>query len=134
MDTITQSTLDQTVLAISALRDSVFANKLPYITKVFEQKEFPIAHGRKVIAMCMTEELGGNTERQKFLRLVFGVEKSADLNLQTLSGLWHWLKPFLEDGKWHANEDAGSTMRKVIREDLDGVWTKDDGQPTLAIY
>lgn len=127
--------LDETVLAISFLRDRTFAQGLPYVSDIFKAKEFPIAHARKIIAMCMSEDLGGNPERIKFLRLAFGVAKSSELDHATLSGLWHWLKPWQsEDGHWHANEDAGKSMRAVIRESVDGTWTHDDGHPTQATF
>lgn len=132
---IANPTLDATVLAIAALRDSTYAGNLPYITKIFERKEFPIAHARKILAMCMTEDLGGNKERIKFIRLVFGIEKTSDLEHAALSGLWHWLKPWQsDDGHWHANEEAGATMRKVIREAVDGVWQTASGEPTQAAF
>lgn len=140
MNTITQPQLatpklDATLAQLLTHAELVEAGTLPYLHKVFESKEWPLAHGRKVIAMTMGEEMGGNIERQKFLTLAFGRPKSSDLTHAELSGLWHWLKPWQDgDGHWHANEQAGAAMRGVIRESIEGTWINADGTPTQAAY
>lgn len=115
--------------------DECFAARLQLVGDMFKDRyEFPLMHARQILAMCMSEELGGNTERKKFLRLAFDADSTTLLDHCILSGLWHWLKPWFEDGKWHANESAGALMRKVIRENMDGTWTDDSGAPANVTY
>lgn len=150
---------DQTQIAIAsnhtrpirdAISDEIKANAyavklglLQYVSEVFRHKDKPLAHTRIVLGMCMAQELGGDKERRKFLRVVLDVDGTSALDHLTLSALYHFVKPFIvteqqDDGTtkpvWYANETAGKAMRAAIREDVDGTWTTDDGQPTLAAW
>lgn len=128
---------------IKANAEAVKLGLLSYVSEVFRNKATPIAHARIVLGMCMSQELGGDKERKKFLRIVLDVDGTSALDHATLSGLYHFVKPFIiseeqDDGTtkvvWYANETAGKAMRAAIREDVDGTWTDDNGQPSQAIW
>lgn len=128
---------------IKANVESVKLGLLPYVSEVFRSKDKPLAHARIVLGMCMAQELGGDKERKKFLRVVLDVDGTSALDHVTLSGLYHFVKPFIvseqqDDGTtkavWYANETAGKAMRAAIREDVDGTWMDDNGQVSQAIW
>lgn len=128
---------------IKANTEAVKLGLLQYVSEVFRYKDRPLAHARIVLGMCMGQELGGDKERKKFLRVVLDVDGTSGLDHATLSGLYHFVKPFIvneqqDDGTtraiWYANELAGKNMRAAIREDADGTWTDDNGQPSLAVW
>jgi hypothetical protein len=128
---------------IKANAESVRQGLLQYVSEVFRNKDKPLAHTRIVLGMCMQQELGGDKDRKKFLRIVFDVDGTSQLDHLTLSALYHFVKPFIvseqqDDGTtkavWYANEASGKAMRAAVREDLDGTWTTDDGNPSTAIW
>ena len=77
-------------------------------------------HGKKGAIVGHLEEIcGGKKERRTFLRSVYGVLSSRDLEPWQWNALWRWLGPPIEfGGKWYPHPECEPETRALLRAAL----------------